>query len=130
MVHKPPLLTLDHPDRVLPVDELAAVSVSDPSAGDSGNTTASQESEDAEGITIPARAQKAYQQYRQAVEALGATDTADREAYSAFVKAHEQADEASDLPSFATWQRNAREYRDKAAGRVARVHDIEEVIGP
>ena len=60
---------------------------------------------------VPDRARKAGEQYRQAAEALGVLAPTDREVYDAVAGADAREGEASDLPSFATWQRNLREYR-------------------
>jgi hypothetical protein len=60
---------------------------------------------------IPKRAQIAAQQYMLAAEALGEADPTDHDVYDQLERAHKQAGEAEDLPSFATWQRNLREYR-------------------
>ena len=62
-------------------------------------------------ISIPDRARKAGEQYRQAAEALGESDPTDREAYDQLTAAMELSGEEVDLPRFDTWQRNLREYR-------------------
>ncbi len=62
---------------------------------------------------IPPRAQTAYEQYKQAVAVLNVSEPTDREAYDVLAKACEQAGEAADLPSFATWRRNLTEYRTR-----------------
>jgi hypothetical protein len=62
---------------------------------------------------IPARARKAYEQYRQAAEALGDPNPTDRQAYDQLVRACEQSDEADELPTSDAWQRNLREYRER-----------------
>ncbi|MEK6676510.1 MAG: hypothetical protein AABZ47_12770 [Planctomycetota bacterium] len=59
--------------------------------------------------TIPPRALKAGEQYKQAIEALGVTAATDRELYGQLAKAHKTAGES--FPTFPTWQRNLREYR-------------------
>jgi len=60
---------------------------------------------------IRKRALKAGEQYRQAAEALGVSDPADREAYDQLATAMASSGEKMDLPRFDTWQRNLREYR-------------------
>ena len=64
-------------------------------------------------ISIPGRARKAGEQYRQAAEALGVSDPTDREAYDQLAAAMKLSGEKADLPKFDTWQRNLREYRQR-----------------
>lgn len=89
--------------------------------------------------SIPPRAQTTHEQYKQAAKVLGTTAPTDREAYDVLAKAHQTAGEAAELPTFATWQRNLREYRrltgtqknrrragrGDTAGRFATVEGIE-----
>jgi len=65
----------------------------------------------AESSDTPPRAQKAYSQYQHGAGVLGKADPTDREVYDLLLRSYEQAGEGDDLPSFATWQRNLREYR-------------------
>lgn len=60
---------------------------------------------------IPPRAQKAGEQYRQAVEALGVANPRDRDAYEKLEAAMKMSEEKADLPNFDTWTRNLRTYR-------------------
>ncbi len=62
-------------------------------------------------VSIPNRARKAGEQYRQAAEALGVSSPTDREAYEQLVTAFETSGEKAELPRFDTWQRNLRKYR-------------------
>ena len=54
---------------------------------------------------------KAGEQYRQAAEALDTTNPTDREVFDQLTSAMRVSGEEVDLPNFATWQRNLREYR-------------------
>ncbi len=96
-------------------------------------------------VVIPPRANKAADQYKQAIRALGTEESTDREAYEHLeaawnlAKARVQEDPVDKLPNFATWQRNLREYRRltgtqkhrpragnaKTAGHFARPDQIE-----
>ncbi|MFH1110130.1 MAG: hypothetical protein V1790_13180 [Planctomycetota bacterium] len=62
-------------------------------------------------VSIPNRAQKAGEQYRQAADALGVPDPPDQQVFDQLTTAMEISGEKADLPTFATWQRNLREYR-------------------
>ena len=89
--------------------------------------------------SIPPRAQKAWGEYQMATESLGTPNATDQEAYDCLAKAFEASGESADLPTFGTWSRNLRLYRNamrqqkstpragRAAGRSARVRldDVE-----
>ncbi|MCZ6653516.1 MAG: hypothetical protein O7D91_10880 [Planctomycetota bacterium] len=60
---------------------------------------------------IPNRAQKAFEQYQSALEALENPDARDREAYELIKGTFQKEGALDQLRCFATWQRNLREYR-------------------
>lgn len=62
-------------------------------------------------IKIPSRAQKAWEQYRQAAEAFGGGEPTDRQVHDQLTAALKSSGESADVPAFETWQRNLREYR-------------------
>ena len=59
----------------------------------------------------PLRIRKAWQQSRNAVEALGESKPTDREAYDLLEKRAGHSGEGGELPSFAAWSRYLRDYR-------------------
>jgi hypothetical protein len=85
--------------------------VEPPANGVRGEGTSETKTETAPEVSIPNRARKAGEQYRQAAEALGVSDPTDRQAYDQMATAMETSGEREDLASFDTWQRNLREYR-------------------
>lgn len=79
-----------------------------PDAGDRAgelNTAAQPE------VSLPTRALKAGGQYRLAAEALDVSEPTDREVYDQIAAASKISGEIADLPTFETWQRNLRVYR-------------------
>lgn len=82
--------------------------------------------------STPRRANKAHDEYEESAQAIDTEKPTDREVYDVLAKAYVLAGEAADLPSFATWQRNLREYRrltgtqknTRRDGRAARSRNI------
>lgn len=102
------VFTLTERAHVLLDAEKTAAEPAKPAVGkDVGGPTSATQTE----VSMPDRARKAGEQYRQAAEALGVSDPTDRQVYDQLAAAMETSGEKEDLASFETWQRNLREYR-------------------
>ncbi len=109
-----------------PESRRAGAGEANPSESAPHSATPKHSAESVPERSIPDRARRAWEQYRQAVETLGG-EPSDRQVYDQLAAAFQSSGESAELPAFDTWQRNLREYRrltaqQKNKPRAAREH--------